>query len=213
MNPTRVLDDSVTWTEEHPVGGYKSDVGCQRTATPGRLHTMEAALRSADTNADFELYYAAMLPRILGLAFSVTGDRCDAEDVAVETLARTFLRWSRLSHAKWRDGWVLRVAANQSIDILRRRQRSRSIAEETTEHATTAREPSEFSSILRTLPRRQQEVVVLRYYGDLSYAEIAHRLHISQGSVKTHLHRGIASLRKDLDVSVMEGEDDVEHVS
>ena len=47
---------------------------------------------------------------------------------------------------------------------------------------------------LRTLPDRQRAVLVLRYYGDLSEAEIADALGISAGTVKTHAHRGLAAL-------------------
>ena len=48
---------------------------------------------------------------------------------------------------------------------------------------------------LRTLPSRQREVLVLRYYSDLSEAQIAHTLEISPGAVKTHAHRGLTALR------------------
>jgi RNA polymerase sigma factor (sigma-70 family) len=51
---------------------------------------------------------------------------------------------------------------------------------------------------MRSLSRRQQEVVVLRYIVDLSEAEVAHVLHMSTGSVKTHLHRAILRLRDQL---------------
>jgi RNA polymerase sigma factor (sigma-70 family) len=49
------------------------------------------------------------------------------------------------------------------------------------------------------LPRRQREVLVLRYYLDLSEAQIAHALGISPGSVKAHAHRGLAALRADVE--------------
>jgi RNA polymerase sigma factor (sigma-70 family) len=49
---------------------------------------------------------------------------------------------------------------------------------------------------VRKLPRRQGEVLVLRYFSDLSEAEIAETLDISLGSVKTHTKRGLASLDK-----------------
>jgi RNA polymerase sigma factor (sigma-70 family) len=51
---------------------------------------------------------------------------------------------------------------------------------------------------LRRLPRRQQEVVVLRYIGDHSEEEVARTLGISVGTVKTHLHRAMPRLRSDL---------------
>jgi RNA polymerase sigma factor (sigma-70 family) len=52
---------------------------------------------------------------------------------------------------------------------------------------------------LRTLPVRQREVLALRYYLDLSEAEIAATLGISAGSVKTHAHRGLATLAEQLE--------------
>ena len=52
---------------------------------------------------------------------------------------------------------------------------------------------------LRTLPARQREVLVLRYYSDLSEAQIAHALEISPGAVKTHAHRGLTALRRTIE--------------
>ncbi len=52
---------------------------------------------------------------------------------------------------------------------------------------------------LRALPSRQREVLVLRYYSDLSEAQIAHALEISPGAVKTHAHRGLTALRRTID--------------
>ena len=51
---------------------------------------------------------------------------------------------------------------------------------------------------LRTLSRRQQEVLVLRYYGDYSEQDIAVTLGLSKGAVKSHAHRGLAALREAL---------------
>ena len=51
---------------------------------------------------------------------------------------------------------------------------------------------------IRRLPRRQRECLVLRYYSDLSEAEIASTLGISKGSVKSHSSRGIATLGREL---------------
>src|SRR5690606_16332012 len=52
---------------------------------------------------------------------------------------------------------------------------------------------------LRALPSRQREALVLRYYGDLSEAEIAHAMGISKGAVKSHTARGMAALRSVLE--------------
>ncbi|MGH9292112.1 MAG: sigma-70 family RNA polymerase sigma factor [Acidimicrobiales bacterium] len=51
---------------------------------------------------------------------------------------------------------------------------------------------------LSRLPRRQREAVALRYLADMSEVEVAHTLGISRGSVKTHVHRGLQSLRPEV---------------
>jgi RNA polymerase sigma factor (sigma-70 family) len=63
------------------------------------------------------------------------------------------------------------------------------------EHATGDR----LIAALGRLPRRQREVLTLRYYLDLSEAQIADALSISAGSVKAHAHRGLAGLRSDVE--------------
>ena len=54
-------------------------------------------------------------------------------------------------------------------------------------------------AVLRTLPDRQREAVVLRYYADLSEADTAAAMGISRGAVKSHTARGVAALRRHLD--------------
>jgi RNA polymerase sigma factor (sigma-70 family) len=68
------------------------------------------------------------------------------------------------------------------------------------EHAIRATEDARVLTALLTLTRRQQEVLVLRYYVDLSEHDIATTLGISRGAVKSHAHRGLAVLRRSLSV-------------
>jgi len=63
---------------------------------------------------------------------------------------------------------------------------------------------AEVLEALRRLPRRQREVLALRYYLDLSEAEIAEMLGISRGAVKSHASRGVAALRTDLAPTLQE---------
>ena len=64
-----------------------------------------------------------------------------------------------------------------------------------------ALEHAEVLAALRTLPSRQREVLVLRYYADLSEADIAEALGISRGAVKSHASRGMAALRLALETT------------
>src|SRR5205814_1364462 len=127
----------------------------------------------------------------------IVGSTAAAEDVAAEALARAFARWPKVRDLPYRDAWVLRVASNLAIDAARRR---RPHLDPTLpvdlEEATAVR--LALVAALHALPRRQREVIALRYLGGLTEVEIAASLEISLGSVKTHAHRGVASLRRRL---------------
>ena len=142
------------------------------------------------------------------VSFRVLGDRGDAEDAAQEALARTHLRWSRLSGSP--EGWVVTVATNLAIDRHRRRRReSTASAEPLTLVDPFLTERLDLSRAIRRLPRRQRQVVVLRYLADLSELQVADALRCSPGTVKAHASRGLAALRKHLDVSEDRGGHDV----
>lgn len=136
------------------------------------------------------------------VAFRLTGVRADAEDVAQEAVARAVVRWG--SVAGYAEAWVARVASNLALGLLRRRAR-RPI--ESPSHAPDPflDDRLDLASALRRLPRRQREVVVLRYLADLSERQVADRLGCSTGAVKTHASRGLASLRVHLDVATLGG--------
>jgi RNA polymerase sigma factor (sigma-70 family) len=157
--------------------------------------------RSAAGDAGFEAAFRSLYPRAFGLAYRMLGNRAAAEDVAAETMAKALVRWDRLDPDRV-AGWVLRVAANGAIDVLRKKGRTLVPGVVDLEDATTLR--LALAEALRKLPRRQREAVALRFLSDLSEADTAEALGISAGSVKTHVHRGLATLRDELGRDPME---------
>ncbi len=142
------------------------------------------------------------------VSFRVLGDRGDAEDVAQETLARTHLRWARLRDSP--HGWVVTVATHLAIDRLRRRSRAtESGGEPVALVETHLSERIDIARALRRLPRRQREVVVLRYLADWPELEVADALGCSPGTVKSHASRGLAHLRHQLEERGVPGGHDV----
>jgi RNA polymerase sigma factor (sigma-70 family) len=152
----------------------------------------------ATSEEGFETFFRTMFPRAIGLAHRITADRASAEDAALEALAKAHFRWRKLAGAPWREAWVMRVATNEAIRRLPRPQppmRGASAALQTDDPTDAIVLRETLGVALRTLPRRQCEVIVLRYLVGLSENEVASTLHISRGTVKTHLRRGLASLR------------------
>jgi RNA polymerase sigma factor (sigma-70 family) len=153
----------------------------------------------------FEEAFDDLFPRAEQLAYRILGNRTAAEDVAAEALARTYLHWRRVRALPHRDGWVLRVATNLAIDDVRRRH------PEPDADADAGVDPEEAATVrvalaaaLAKLSRRQRTVVTLHYLSGLTEAEVADSLGLSLPTVKTHVRRGMASLRRTLGDSIEE---------
>jgi RNA polymerase sigma factor (sigma-70 family) len=144
---------------------------------------------------DFDRFFRGIFPKAVAVAQRVTGDRAAAEDAALEALAKAHFRWSKIGAQAWRDAWVLKVACNEAI---RRLPRARAVPQalNTSDPADDVVLLQTLTAALRKLPRRQCEVIVLRYPVGLLETEVANALDISHGTVKTHLRRGISGLRE-----------------
>ena len=145
--------------------------------------------------------FAAAFPDLFRLAYRVAykilGDRGDAEDVAQESLARALVRWRALQNRPY--GWVSHVASNLAIDRYRKRRRGAATRDRPDHVDAFSAERSDLVRALQRLPRRQRQVVVLRYLADWSEADTAAQLGISPGSVKSHASRGLAALQAQLE--------------
>jgi RNA polymerase sigma factor (sigma-70 family) len=169
--------------------------GCPRTLFDGGTGASPGC-------ASFDEAFRVLLPRAKQVAYRILGDVFEAEDAAVEALARASTRWRRFAQLPdaRRDAWVLRVTANVAYDELRRRiRRLRPLPmgsrPETQHGETTVDLRDAVIGALGGLPRRQKQVLTLRYILGLSEAEIATALRVSPGTVKTCASRGLSTLR------------------
>ena len=147
----------------------------------------------------FDALFEELYVPAYAVALRVLGDPYAAEDAACEALAKSFVSWRRLQTVQSQRAWVLRVTTNVAIDAVRRR---RAIPVGVVDDGRTTSFASEdrlrLVDALGRLPRRQREVVVLRFMVDMTEAQVAEHLCISQGAVKQHARRGLAALRKNL---------------
>jgi RNA polymerase sigma-70 factor (sigma-E family) len=154
----------------------------------------------AEHEQAFNAFVAARSRHLLQTAFLLTGDRHRAEDLLQTALTRAYLRWDRIE-SEDPEGYVRRTLANAHIDWWRRKPWREEPSAELPDVAVRD-EASSYAvrdavlQALAGLSRRQRAVVVLRYYEDLSEAEIAAVLGCSAGTVKSAASRAMAKLRE-----------------
>lgn len=164
-----------------------------------------------DPAGEFEEFAGSVLPKLLRLAHRVGATGPDAEDLAAEALARAYASWGRVRSLPFRDGWVLRTAANLACD--QARQRARRHGKEggagtpgVTDPAAIAgfeqasAERIDLSRALCRLSRRQRQAVVLHYLAGLTIDETAVSMRASADTVKKHMARALAKLHLQLAV-------------
>jgi RNA polymerase sigma-70 factor (sigma-E family) len=133
-------------------------------------------------------------------AFRLLGSRDDASDAAQEAMTRAYVRWSRIR--EFSEAWVARVAMNLAIDTIRKRQRTHASTGDAPSHDDRHEERIDLANALARLPRRQRDVVALRFLADRTEDDVARALGISVGTVKQHAHRGLEALRRTLTPAV-----------
>jgi RNA polymerase sigma-70 factor (sigma-E family) len=151
-----------------------------------------------------QIYHSERLPMVR-LAVLLVDDINTAEDVVQDAFSGVFKAWDRLADEDSIRGYLRTCVVNAARSVLRRRRTARAYVppvEPPAEGADTstllAEEYREALQALSLLPERQREVIVLRYWSDLSEAEVATALGISKGTVKSSTSRGLATLRRAL---------------
>lgn len=154
---------------------------------------------------DFDAAFKELYIPAFTVALRILGNRQDAEDAASEALARLAASWRRMQAVDHRRAWVLRVTANVSIDMIRRRRTVDAVAADAAALPILCDDRMALAAALARLPKRQREVVVLRYLADMTEVQVAAHLCISQGAVKQHARRALEGLRRLLDAPPTEG--------
>lgn len=173
------------------------------TAQRADVDRVEAARAAEGTSVDHltETYRAHYRP-LLGLAALLLDDPASCEDVVQEAFIRVHAARNRIRDPDKTLAYLRQTVVNLSRSTLRRRilglrllPRPMPDAASAEEGAYEQLERADLIKAMRGLQRRQREVLVLRYFADMSEAEVASTLGISAGSVKAYGSRGIAALR------------------
>ncbi len=165
--------------------------------------------RAGDRQAFARLVEVYKRP-VYNLAYRMLGNPSDAEDVAQETFLRAYAQLGRYDPQRKFASWLLAIAAHYAIDLLRRRHADvvslddlpawQPLAAQTTDPEDAAMERDthdRVQALLDRLPADYRLVIVLRYWHDLSYDEIATATGSTVSAVKSRLHRARLMLVED----------------
>ena len=154
-----------------------------------------------DRERAFREFFDAEFRPLRRLAYLLTGDWGEAEDLAQETMVRMYRSWNSIKERP--AAYARSVLINRHRSLLRR-------AKVETKHAlirksfsppTSSELEDEYLVVwqaLRKLPQREREVIVLRYYEDMQQSDIAKTLGVPVGTVKSMTHRALGRLREQL---------------
>jgi len=159
-------------------------------------------LRAGVEQASFVTVFNDHHRRAVRLAYLLTDDADQAEDIVAEAFAKVYVRWSK---GEVRDigSYLRRAVVNEANSKLRRRYLERAVAGRRSGDDRGVRTIDEGAAdhdqvwrAIQRLPDRQRQAVVLRYYEDLPEAETAEVLGCSVGTVKSQVSRGLARLQE-----------------
>jgi RNA polymerase sigma-70 factor (sigma-E family) len=154
---------------------------------------------------DFREYVTERSRSLLRTAYLLTGNRADAEDLVQAALAKTYLAWDRIEDRRALDGYVRRAMVNTHISWWRRRRLEEYPTDEipdqiVADHSGTSDLQDTLRRAVDRLPQRMRAAVVLRYFEDMTEAEVADALGVSLGTVKSTVSRAVAKLRIDAEL-------------
>ena len=182
----------------------------QGSEARSRLVGVRSASDVTDEIEDFDAFYAREYRAMVALAYVLSGNRWAAEDLAQEAFVAAHRSWERVGAYDRPGAWVRQVVMKLSASASRRRiVEAKALARialgQTTVVNELSEESADFWRAVRSLPKRQGEVIALHYLEDLTVAQIAEILGTAEGTVKKHLHDARRTLARRLEVDEGEG--------
>jgi RNA polymerase sigma-70 factor (ECF subfamily) len=149
---------------------------------------------------DFAAFWRVEWPRVVGALTLYTGSPELAEELAQDAAARAARDWKKVRALESPGGWLYRVALNLARSRFRRDRVARNaqhlLARRAEQHDPDAVDAIAVRAAVGALPERERAVILLRYWLDLSEADIAHAVRAPVGTVKTLARRALKRLRE-----------------
>jgi RNA polymerase sigma-70 factor (ECF subfamily) len=157
----------------------------------------------------FQCLVERHMKQTYNIAFGFVGDHDAAEDITQEVFVKVHRTLSSFRGESEFSTWLYRITTNLSINHMRRHRKIRERTVEMNDalvthapsddyHAESADQRAYVERVLHELPTLQRAVVILRHLDGLSTRQVSTILHCSEGTVKTHLFRGLKKMRNRL---------------
>jgi RNA polymerase sigma-70 factor (sigma-E family) len=151
-----------------------------------------ACIDLVSIDVEFAVFFEATRRPMLRLAYLLTGSKAQAEEAVQDCFVRVFERWARIDDPA---AYMRRAVVNRCASWHRHRAVVRRTQSAVATDESYKDQPNELRDVLDSLPPRRRAVVVLRYYEGLDTAGIARTLGISEGTVKSTLHRALEQMK------------------
>jgi RNA polymerase sigma-70 factor (sigma-E family) len=180
----------------------RAGAGLPADGADAAAHAVPVAVPEPRASPDFRDYVRSRRRALLRTAYLLTGNLADAEDLVQSALAKTYFAWDRIQDRGALDGYVRRAIVNTHISWWRRRRVQEYPTDElpdqaVADHASSSDLQETLREAVDRLPERMRAAVLLRYYDDMTEAQVAEVLGVTLGTVKSTVARAVAKLRID----------------
>lgn len=150
----------------------------------------------------FEDFITKNLDSAYRYAYTYAKNKQDAEDILNESILKAWKAIDKLREAQYIKTWFYKIISNTAITYLKKQGSlvaTEDVDLERLDFVEDKYQEDSFESMIRTLPPMYKEVIVLRFFEEMSLCEIASVLDINENTVKTRLYRGLRALKVDME--------------
>lgn len=144
---------------------------------------------------DFEAWVAARGQALTRYASLVCGDESESQDLVQAVLEKAWPRWRSITNQGDPEAYLRRAITNGAISRWRKLRLLKVVSDPSVDAVHEPRDSDVAWQLCAQLPARQRAAVVLRFYEDLTYAEIGRALGCPEATARSHVHRALAALR------------------
>lgn len=167
----------------------------QDTTEEGQL----VAVADVAIPESFDAFYRSEFPRMVNIAYALSGSRLAAEDLAQDAMVAAHRQWDRVGALDRPGAWTRRVVINNAASLYQRRMAELRAVARLGPFRGSLPQPLDAESEhlwheVRSLPRRQGQAVALFYVDDMTVATIAEIMECAESTVKVHLHKARQTL-------------------